>query len=97
MVYHVTLSRGCDVPKTCLTYLLYRTVYFDFGSWSISRRCFRLGFSNGRRSKSVVVCRFGDLSKVPGRMFDKFCEYLSEDHAVDLSITYCQLGRACVS
>jgi len=54
-------------------------------------------FSNGRRSKSVVVCRFGDLSKVPGRMFEKFCEYLSEDHAVDLSITYCQLGRACVS
>jgi len=40
------------------------------------------------------ACKSGELSNVPGQMFEKFCEYFSEDHAVDLSLTCRQRERA---
>jgi len=55
-------------------------------------------FSVWRRSRSVVVVSLasesGELSNAQGRVFEKFCEYLSEDHAVDNSLTCRQRERA---
>ena len=53
-------------------------------------------FFSGCVPRSVVACRSGEFLKGPDRIFERFCEYLSEDHAVDHSLTCWQLGRAYV-